>query len=132
MTVDRALELRTKRAISFLPEKQRLYFEKLKGRSTSRGILLFGPRGSGKTTFLLSTAESEEMFYVSADDPLINAVPFLELAQLVLLSYNGLIVDEVHFLKDWGLQIKSLYDSFPNKKIWISDSGSIALHKSRA
>lgn len=35
MTVDRALELlelRTKRAISFLPEKQRLYFEKLKER----------------------------------------------------------------------------------------------------
>lgn len=85
MTVDRALELRTKRAISFLPEKQRLYFEKLKGRSTSRGILLFGPRGSGKTTFLLSIAGSEEMFYVSADDLLINAEPFLELAQLVLL-----------------------------------------------
>nr|WP_241685585.1 AAA family ATPase [Fervidobacterium changbaicum] len=91
-----------------------------------------GPRGSGKTTFLLSKAGSEEMFYVSADDLLINAEPFLELAQLVLLSYNGLIVDEVHFLKDGGLQIKSLYDSFPNKKIWINGSGSIALHKSRA
>jgi hypothetical protein len=126
------LELRMKRSISFLPAKRRLYFEELKKRFVSRGILLCGPRGSGKTTFLLSIAQEENMFYISTDDPLVGVVPFYELSQHILSSYDGIIIDEIHFLKDWGIQLKSLYDSFPNKKIWISDSSSIMLHKSIA
>jgi len=51
------------------------------------------------------------------------------LAQYILIHYDGLIIDEVHYLKDWSLHIKSLYDSFPNKPIWLSDSSSIVLRK---
>ena len=48
------LEIRMKRLITFLPEKKRPYFEELKDRFTSRGILLYGPRGAGKTTLASS------------------------------------------------------------------------------
>ncbi|WP_372590313.1 AAA family ATPase [Fervidobacterium pennivorans subsp. carthaginiensis] len=132
MTVENVielLELRMKRVISFLPRKRRPYFEELKRHFTSRGILLAGPRGSGKTTFLLSIAEEKNIFYISADDPIIYTTPFQDLAQYILIHYDGLIIDEVHYLKEWSLHIKSLYDSFPNKAIWLSDSSSIILRK---
>ncbi|WP_448377139.1 ATP-binding protein [Fervidobacterium sp.] len=132
MTAERifeSLELRMKRMISFLPQKRRPFFDKLKLDFTSRGILLTGPRGSGKTTFLISLAEENNLFYISADDPIMYTIPFQELAQYILIHYDGLIIDEVHYLKDWSLHIKSLYDSFPNKTIWLSDSSSVILRK---
>ena len=124
-----SLELRMKRMISFLPKRRRPYFKELEPHFTSRGILLAGPRGSGKTTFLLSLAQGQNLLYVSADDPIIYTVPFQELAQYILINYDGLIIDEVHYLKDWSLHVKSLYDSFPNKTIWLSDSSSVVLRK---
>ena len=97
-----------KRVIFFLPQKRRPYLEELKRHFTSRGILLTGPRGSGKTTFLLSLVEEKNLFYISADDPIIYTTPFQDLAQYILIHYDGLIIDEVHYLKDWSLHIKSL------------------------
>jgi hypothetical protein len=124
------LESRKERMISALPEKKRLYFEKLKKIQNERGILLYGPRGVGKTTFLLTNAKKYNFFYVSGDDPLLSQVPLYNLGERIFLEgFNGLIIDEVHFLNNWSLQIKYLYDSFPNKKIWISDSSSIILRK---
>ncbi|WP_427365235.1 ATP-binding protein [Candidatus Caldatribacterium saccharofermentans] len=124
-----SLELRMKRMISFLPERRRPYFNELEKRFAARGILLAGPRGSGKTTFLLSLAQKRNLFYISTDDPIIYTVPFQELAQYILVNYDGLIIDEVHYLKDWPLHVKSLYDSFPNKTIWLSDSSPAVLRK---
>ena len=124
------LEIRMKRMITFLPEKKRLYFEELKKQFTSRGILLCGPRGTGKTTFLLFMAKEKGFFYISADDPLILQCSFYDLIEKILNEYPGVIVDELHFLKNWGSTIKSFYDAFPNKTIWLSDSSSIVLRKS--
>ncbi|MCD6449749.1 MAG: ATP-binding protein [Thermotogaceae bacterium] len=124
-----SLELRMKRMISFLPKRLRPYFNELKSRFTDRGILLVGPRGGGKTTFLLTMAKERNFFYISADDPIIFTVPFQKLAQYILINYNGLIIDEVHYLKDWSLHVKNFYDSFPDKTIWLSDSSSVVLRK---
>ncbi len=123
------LELRMKRMITFLPPKRRLYFDDLINSFTSRGILLCGARGTGKTTFLLIMAKKKQFFYVSADDPLLLQCPVYELFQKILTDYPGIIIDEVHFLKDWSILVKSLYDAFPNRFIWLSDSSSIRIRK---
>ena len=123
------LEIRMNRLISFLPEKRRLFFEELEKRFKSRAILLYGPRGVGKTTFLLIMAKKHNLLYVPGDDPLLSQRSFYDLAQTILMNYPGIIIDEVHFLRDWDITVKALYDSFPNKIIWISDSSSAVLRK---
>ncbi|MDI3531236.1 MAG: uncharacterized protein PWP60_1085 [Candidatus Atribacteria bacterium] len=123
------LETRRNRLISFLPEKKRLFFSELEKQMKNRAVLLYGPRGVGKTTFLLFMSKDCNLFYVSGDDPLLLYHPFYELAEKVLLDYPGIIIDEAHSLKDWSKLIKALYDSFPNKIIWISDSSSVLLRK---
>ncbi|HQQ18374.1 MAG TPA: AAA family ATPase, partial [Fervidobacterium sp.] len=123
------LEIRMERMIRLQPEKKRLYFDKLKSKFDSRAILLYGPRGVGKTTFSLSVARENDMLYISGDDPLLLQHNFAEIGEEILTNYSGIIIDEVHFLKDWSLTVKTLYDSFPNKKLWLSDSSSIILRK---
>jgi predicted AAA+ superfamily ATPase len=123
-------EEKKERMINFLPNKKRLYFENIEKFENERGLLIYGPRGVGKTTYLLMSAKKNNLFYVSGDDPLFSQISLYDLGESVFQEgVNGLIVDEVHYLNNWSIQIKSLYDSFPNKKIWISDSSSIILRK---
>ena len=99
--------------------------------SQDRGVLVSGPRGVGKTTFLLSQAKKHgRALYLSADHPNANLFSLYELGSRIFeRGYDVLIIDEVHFAKDWSQHVKGLYDSFPRKKIWISDSSSIILRR---
>jgi predicted AAA+ superfamily ATPase len=94
-----------------------------------RTALVTGPRGVGKTSFLLREAQKHgNALYVSADHPLVSTCQLWELGEKAFLNgYSGLIVDEVHFAANWSAHLKSLYDSFPDKFIWASDSSSLIL-----
>jgi len=124
------LEAKMERLLNFLPKRKRLYFENLEKFENERGLLIYGPRGVGKTTYLLIASKKHNFFYLSGDDPLLSYISLYELSERVFLEgFDGIIVDEVHYLNNWSLEIKSLYDFFPDKKIWISDSSSIILRK---
>lgn len=121
------LEIIQARLNSALPERVRPYIQEhsLKER---RGVLVTGPRGVGKTTLLLLESIQNNILYVSADNPLVANVTLTEIAEAAFAKgYGGIIFDEVHYAKDWSLHVKSIYDSYPGKKIWISDSSSLIL-----
>jgi len=119
------------RRIAGLPEKSRLFSEEI--GTLPRAFVLTGPRGVGKSTFLLRRARGRRMLYCSADNPLIANIPLYELGNSVFIQgYEGLIVDEVHFAKDWSSHIKALYDDFPDRSIWVSDSSSLVLRSGNA
>lgn len=44
-----------------------------------------------------------------------------------MLGYEGVIIDEVHYAADWSIHLKALYDDFPGKIFWVSDSSSLVL-----
>ncbi|WP_235280310.1 AAA family ATPase [Thermotoga sp. Mc24] len=56
-------------------------------------------------------------------------VPLHDLLHEIMKNYPGIIIDEVHFLKNWSTILKVLYDSFPDRVIWTSDSSSVLLRK---
>lgn len=126
------LELKQERLFHNLPLKKRLIFKNI-FPINNRGILYYGPRGVGKTTFLLMKSKDKNMLYISGDDPIISQISIYELSERAFLNgYSGVIVDEVHYINNWGMQIKALYDSFPDREIWISDSSGIVLKKGLA
>lgn len=113
-------------------DTQRPYFEQID--IESRGNLLIGPRGTGKTTYLISQlAAIDNGLYLSLDDlQLLNE----DLFELVEVAYDQgvrvLFLDEVHYYNNWSQLIKNLYDSFPKLKIILSDSSSLILRLATA
>ena len=101
----------------------------------SRLIGVKGARGTGKTTLLLQWIKeqnlpTEKAAYFSLDD-----LYFLEhsLKDTVTQYYkNGglvLVLDEVHKYKNWSIEIKNIYDFFPELKIIFTGSSIIDISK---
>ncbi len=99
----------------------------------TRAALLIGPRGTGKTTWLLTQAENRHLLYLSADNPILASVPLYELLEGIFMrGYEGALVDEIHYAADWSRHLKAAYDSFPNKTLVASDSSTVVLRKGLA
>ncbi|OGQ34274.1 MAG: AAA family ATPase [Deltaproteobacteria bacterium RIFCSPHIGHO2_12_FULL_43_9] len=124
------LALVQERLIASIPPKLRFFISNhsLQGK---RGFLIIGPRGVGKTTLLLKESAKGKILYLSADNPIISQTTLSDIAESCFSNgYEGIIIDEVHYAKDWSMHVKSIYDNFPKKTIWISDSSSLILRKS--
>ena len=102
---------------------------------SARAIGLHGPRGVGKTTLLLQHAKEahggpDRCLYISADHVAAAAAGLFQLGrQYFQDGGDALILDEVHRAQDWGRQVKSLIDSYPNKKFYLSGSSALALRE---
>jgi predicted AAA+ superfamily ATPase len=109
-----------------LPGRRRPFYKTI--RTVNRAIMITGARGTGKTTFLLTQLGDKKYFYFSADNPVASTVSLYDLVEAIFLEgYEGVFIDEIHYAADWSMHIKALYDSFPGKKIWASDSSSIVM-----
>ena len=99
----------------------------------NRACLLTGPRGTGKTTWLLRQCEQEHYLYISVDHPAFSATPLYSLIEAAFLEgYEGILLDEVHYAFDWARHLKAAYDAFPNKRLLASDSSTIVLREGTA
>lgn len=97
-------------------------------KDLDRHSILLGPRGTGKTTFMLKSAANRRILYFSADDFDVPANSIHDIASdAFLLGYEGVFIDEIHFDSNWDRVLKSLYDKYEDKIIWASDSSSLRL-----
>jgi len=133
--LDRVLEnceLTFERLKLSLPDKKRPFYEELNIDNT-RGALVYGQRGVGKTTFLLDKIRNKNFLYFSADNPLVSSLPLYDFVQEIFKrGYEGIVIDEIHHSNSWSLNVKALFDDYPDKYIWISDSSNLMLKKSVA
>lgn len=105
---------------------------------TVRLLGIKGARGIGKTTLLLQYIKkthgfSEKAIYLSLDD-----IYFTEnkLIHFVEVFYrNGgiyLYLDEVHKYPNWEIEIKNIYDTYPDIQIVFTGSSMLEIQKSNA
>lgn len=114
----------------FVPLEFRRYLKLPAGK---RLLALTGSRGTGKTTLLLqyyldNFGSTGECLYFSVDNPLVSRSSIYEIGKEYFTYYgNTLLIDEVHKQKSWAIDVKALYDSFPNKQIIISGSSRLGI-----
>lgn len=119
------------RRLANMPDRIRLYTSEY-GQLPS-ALIITGARGCGKSTFLLHHSKGENILYLSLDNPLLSTYTLYEIVEFVFMKgYDGVILDEVHYSADWSRHLKAIYDDFPKKKIWVSDSSALVLRMGNA
>ena len=99
-----------------------------------RLIQISGSRGTGKTTMLLQHMKSafkdcpDAALYVSLDNLWFETNSLMELADLHYKNGGShMFIDEVHYLKDWQLIVKNLYDDYPKLNIVYTGSSLLRI-----
>lgn len=111
---------------------RRFLFDKITLNERLVGII--GPRGVGKTTLMLQLIksrllESGQAFYFSADNTFFNETSILEFVDELYTQSDirYFFIDEIHKYANWSQELKNIYDSYPNAKVFFSGSSSIDL-----
>jgi len=120
----------------------RLLFPLINEKEIKRALVLMGPRRVGKTVLLFHSIDElinigvnpKNICYFSIETPLYNGMALNELLNLFMKinshtasSELYLFFDEIQYLKNWELHLKSLVDSYHNFKFIVSGSAAAAL-----
>jgi len=115
---------------SSVPSYRRSIYDKISFKHKLIGIK--GAKGVGKTTLLKQYLKSLEMdvsekVYISLDNPLIGGERLLNIAEeFQKRGIKVLVVDEIHYQKDFEQDLKTIYDFF-DIQVVFSGSSAIAL-----
>lgn len=125
----------------------RLYFNQLnelfRQRQPQRAVVLMGPRRVGKTVIIFhliqdlirTGTDPRKIIYLSLDTPVYSGETLESLFNICRRA-NGLglindgyhvFYDEVQYLKDWEVHLKSLVDTYRGVKFVASGSAAAAL-----
>lgn len=130
----------------YIKMKKRLYFnlfhKLVTQKSVNRAVVLMGPRRVGKTVMLFHTIQElidtgvdpKKIIYLSIETPIYNRLPLEHLFNLARKalkdeSHEGyyLFFDEIQYLRDWEIHLKTLVDSFRSTRFVVSGSAAAAL-----
>lgn len=119
------------------------FYSLVSDMSIRRAVILMGPRRVGKTVMIYhaiqrlidSGVDPHRIIYVSVDTPIYNNTSLEELfshAKEALKSddaQDGFYVffDEIQYLKNWEVHLKSLVDTYRRSKFVASGSAAAAL-----
>lgn len=120
-----------------------LFYPLVTDRDLRRGVILMGPRRVGKTVMIFHTIERliksgvkpQKIIYLSIDTPIYNNISLEELFALAREALNQfgssegyyVFYDEIQYLKNWEVHLKSLIDSYRDVKFIASGSAAAAL-----
>ncbi len=102
---------------------------------SDRLIALSGARGAGKTTLMLQylkeiNDKDNKAVYVTLDDIYFSQNKLVDLAEdFYTRGGKYLFLDEVHKYPNWSVEIKNIYDSYPDMKIVFSGSSVLEVYK---
>ncbi|HVU55613.1 MAG TPA: ATP-binding protein [Puia sp.] len=119
-----------------------IFFELVIERSIKRAVVLMGPRRVGKTVLLFHSIQElikrdvspSKICYFSVETPIYNGIGLEELLKMFLevSGYDAkqelfIFFDEIQYLKNWEVHLKSLVDSYHSIKFIVSGSAAAAL-----
>lgn len=123
-----------------------IFYPLVKDVSIRRALILMGPRRVGKTVMLFHTVQklisdgvpAQNIIYISVETPIYNKIHLehlFNLAKRILGksetddSQYYVLFDEIQYLKDWEVHLKSLVDTYRSVKFIASGSAAAVLKK---
>ena len=112
---------------------KRYFFEKISFNDNLIGII--GPRGIGKTTFLLQylnelNLANFEKLYFSVDSIISSGISLFDIAEeFSLRGGKVLVIDEIHKYINFEIELKEIYDFLDIKVIFSGSSAIVLEHK---
>ena len=103
-----------------------------------RLISIVGARGTGKTTLILQHIKKQfpqrkKALYISLDNILFTKTGLKPTVhEFYTLGGTHIFIDEVHRYPNWAIEIKNLYDSYPDLHIVFTGSSILEIYKSNA
>jgi len=118
-----------------LPKYKRFLYKKIDFNERLIGVI--GARGAGKTTILLQYLKDEtkakDTLYVIADHPLVAQNGLFAIADAFQkVGGKVLIIDEIHKVKNFEVDLKLIYDSFFELKVIFTGSNALAIDHAKA
>ncbi|MGX1927909.1 ATP-binding protein [Flagellimonas sp. 2504JD4-2] len=126
--------------------QRRLYFDIFKPMvfdlSINRAVVLMGPRRVGKTVMLHHTIQElidkgvpkQKIIFITVENPIYTNIALEELFKYALEAIGNqnpkdcfVFFDEIQYLKDWEIHLKTLVDSYRGTKFIVSGSAAAAL-----
>lgn len=116
-------------------------------REVRRAVVLMGPRRVGKTVMIFHLVqklidggiEPSDILYLSLDTPLYSRIPLEKLLAIFLANFatkdvgpKYVVYDEIQYLKDWEVHLKSLVDTYRQIRFVASGSAAAALRMKSA
>lgn len=126
--------------------QRRLYFDIFKPMvldlTVKRAVVLMGPRRVGKTVMLHHTIQelmdqgvsARKIIFITVENPIYTNIALEELFKYALEAVGNqeakdcyVFFDEIQYLKDWEVHLKTMVDSYRNTKFVVSGSAAAAL-----
>lgn len=102
---------------------------------SQRLIGIIGARGAGKTTLLLQHLQESEQktLYIIADHPQVALNGLFAIAdEFQKLGGECLVIDEIHKIKNFEVDLKLIYDSFFSLNVIFTGSSAIHIDSAKA
>lgn len=122
-----------------------IFYPLVKNTDLRRAMILMGPRRVGKTVMMYHAIQRlindgvspQRIIYISVETPIYNKIYLEQLFQLachILGKASNkerlyVFFDEVQYLKNWEVELKSLVDTYLNVKFVASSSAAATLKK---
>lgn len=118
------------------------FFQKISELSLRRAIVLMGPRRVGKTVMVYHAVralldagvDGKAILYVSMETPTYSGLSLEKLLSYFQESFSHardaviyVFFDEIQYLKNWEVHLKSLVDSYPSYRFTATGSAAAAL-----
>lgn len=124
-----------------------IFYSLVRRHGVRRSIILMGPRRVGKTVMIYHTIQQliddgvdpQNIIYISVETPIYNGIDLESMMNLAAVACEKplataeqyyVFFDEVQYLKEWEVGLKSLIDTYPNIRFIASGSAAAALKKS--